>query len=45
MVTVDSGGHDAYPANGNPCGDRLVTAFVAEGRRAAHDTLRPAESR
>ncbi|MGI5225589.1 alpha/beta hydrolase [Actinoallomurus sp. CA-142502] len=45
MVTVDPGGHDAYLANGNPCGDRLVTAFVAEGRRAAHDTLRPAESR
>jgi pimeloyl-ACP methyl ester carboxylesterase len=42
MVTVDSGGHEAYLANGNACGDRLVTAFLAEGRRPAHDTVCPA---
>lgn len=28
MVTVDSGGHEAYLANGDACGDRLVTAFL-----------------
>ena len=32
MVTVDSGGHEAYLAHGNACGDRLVTAFLAGGR-------------
>jgi TAP-like protein len=32
MVTVDSGGHEAYLAHGNACGDRLASAFLAGGR-------------
>ncbi len=39
MVTVDSGGHDAYLANGNACGDGLVTTFLLSGRRPAHDAF------
>ncbi|MEV4571531.1 alpha/beta hydrolase [Nonomuraea sp. NPDC049419] len=31
MVTVDSGGHGVYLANGNACGDRAVTALLAGG--------------
>jgi pimeloyl-ACP methyl ester carboxylesterase len=31
MVTVSSGGHDAYLANGNACGDDAVTAFLTDG--------------
>jgi hypothetical protein len=42
MVTVDSGGHGAYLANGNACGDRTVTAFLAGGHRPARDTVCPA---
>ncbi|MEV4560167.1 alpha/beta hydrolase [Kitasatospora sp. NPDC049285] len=41
MVTVDSGGHDAYLANGNACGDALVTAFLADGHRPARDAFCP----
>ncbi|MFC8712992.1 alpha/beta hydrolase [Streptomyces sp. NPDC057197] len=37
MVTVDSIGHDAYLANGNPCGDRTVSRFLATGQRPAGD--------
>jgi hypothetical protein len=40
MVTVDAtgaGGHDAYLANGNTCGDDTVTAFLVNGTRPAHD--------
>jgi hypothetical protein len=44
MVSVDSGGHEMYLANGNPCGDRLVTGFLATGKRPAHDILCPAEA-
>lgn len=33
MVIVDSGGHNAYVANGNACGDRAVTAFLTDGVR------------
>ncbi|MDH6127012.1 alpha/beta hydrolase [Kitasatospora sp. GP82] len=39
MVAVDSGGHDAYLANGNACGDRTVTDFLLNGRRPARDVL------
>ncbi|PPK65692.1 TAP-like protein [Actinokineospora auranticolor] len=31
MVSVDSGGHGAYLANGNACGDAAVTAFLVDG--------------
>ncbi|MGW4809887.1 alpha/beta hydrolase [Kitasatospora sp. NPDC004272] len=41
MVAVDSGGHDAYLANGNACGDALVTEFLATGRRPVRDALCP----
>ncbi|GAA2235168.1 MULTISPECIES: alpha/beta hydrolase [Kitasatospora] len=39
MVAVDSGGHDAYLANGNACGDAVVTGFLADGRRPEQDVL------
>ncbi len=39
LVTVDSGGHEAYLANGNTCGDRLVTGFLLDGTRPDHDTF------
>ncbi|MFC3577546.1 alpha/beta hydrolase [Streptomyces yaanensis] len=38
MVTVDSTGHDAYLANGNACGDRVVSRFLATGERPNEDT-------
>ncbi|MGV9286281.1 alpha/beta hydrolase [Streptomyces sp. NPDC003719] len=38
MVTVNSTGHDAYLANGNACGDRTVSAFLATGQRPGTDT-------
>ncbi|MBQ0877419.1 alpha/beta hydrolase [Streptomyces sp. IPPR8] len=37
MVTVDSTGHDAYLANGNACGDRVVSRFLATGERPDSD--------
>ncbi|GGZ27098.1 alpha/beta hydrolase [Streptomyces poonensis] len=37
MVTVDSTGHNAYLANGNACGDRTVTRFLATGERPRRD--------
>ncbi|MGW7277752.1 alpha/beta hydrolase [Streptomyces sp. NPDC054844] len=37
MVTVDSTGHDAYLANGNACGDRTVSHFLATGERPDAD--------
>ncbi len=37
MVTVNSTGHDAYLANGNACGDRTVSRFLAAGVRPARD--------
>lgn len=39
MVTVDSGGHGAYLANGNTCGDHAVSTFLAHGIRPHHDTI------
>jgi pimeloyl-ACP methyl ester carboxylesterase len=39
MVTVDSGGHGSYLANGNACGDRMVTAFLVSGERPARDAF------
>ncbi|MFF4817588.1 alpha/beta hydrolase [Kitasatospora sp. NPDC001309] len=42
MVTVDSGGHDVYLANGNACGDAVVTDFLVTGRRPAEDVYCPA---
>ncbi|WP_338931977.1 alpha/beta hydrolase [Streptomyces netropsis] len=41
LVTVDSGGHGAYLANGNACGDRAVTDFLTTGRRPAGDVVCP----
>ncbi|MFD4632461.1 alpha/beta hydrolase [Streptomyces sp. NPDC058284] len=38
MVTVDATGHDSYLANGNACGDRTVSRFLATGERPDHDT-------
>lgn len=43
MVTVGSGGHGVYLANGNACGDRLTTGFLVGGRRPAGDVRCPAE--
>ncbi|MFE1012688.1 alpha/beta hydrolase [Streptomyces sp. NPDC058794] len=37
MVTVDSTGHDAYLSNGNACGDRVVSRFLATGDRPDSD--------
>ncbi len=37
MVTVDSTGHDAYLADGNACGDRVVSRFLATGDRPGSD--------
>ncbi|MFI2640045.1 alpha/beta hydrolase [Streptomyces sp. NPDC018610] len=37
MVTVNSTGHDAYLANGNACGDRVVSRFLASGQRPKTD--------
>ncbi|GGX07295.1 alpha/beta hydrolase [Streptomyces noursei] len=37
MVTVDHGGHGAYLANGNACGNRAVTGFLRDGRRPRQD--------
>jgi pimeloyl-ACP methyl ester carboxylesterase len=45
LVTVDSGGHEAYLAHGNACGDRLVTEFLATGRRPARDAFCSAGAR
>ncbi|GAA3071982.1 alpha/beta hydrolase [Streptomyces glomeratus] len=38
MVTVDSTGHGSYLANGNACGDRTVSRFLATGERPYEDT-------
>ncbi|WP_043623056.1 alpha/beta hydrolase [Nonomuraea candida] len=38
MVSVDSGGHGVYLANGNACGDRAVTAFLTTGHLPRHNT-------
>ncbi|TQF06706.1 alpha/beta hydrolase [Kitasatospora acidiphila] len=43
MVTVDSGGHEVYLANGNACGDDLVTQYLVTGRRPEHDAYCPAQ--
>ncbi len=37
MVTVNSTGHGAYLANGNACGDRTVSRFLATGERPDRD--------
>ncbi len=37
MVVVASGGHGSYLANGNACGDRTVSTFLATGARPAGD--------
>ncbi|MDT0450609.1 alpha/beta hydrolase [Streptomyces hesseae] len=39
LVTVDSGGHEAYLANGNACGDRTVSEFLKTGQRPAGDVV------
>jgi pimeloyl-ACP methyl ester carboxylesterase len=41
-VVVDSGGHNAYLANGNACGDDAVTTFLTAGARPHRDTTCPA---
>ncbi|MEU1332938.1 alpha/beta hydrolase [Streptomyces sp. NPDC005865] len=38
MVTVDATGHDSYLANGNACGDRTVSRFLATGERPHRDS-------
>ncbi|MEU9186528.1 alpha/beta hydrolase [Streptomyces sp. NPDC048484] len=38
MVTVNSTGHDAYLGNGNACGDRVVSRYLATGERPVRDT-------
>lgn len=42
MVTIDSGGHEAYLANGNACGDNTVTRFLVTGQRPDADVYCPA---
>ncbi|MGN9789221.1 alpha/beta hydrolase [Nonomuraea sp. ZG12] len=37
MVSVDSGGHGVYLANGNACGDQTVTTFLTTGHLPHHD--------
>ncbi|CAM3954605.1 alpha/beta hydrolase [Kibdelosporangium persicum] len=37
LVSVDAGGHGAYFANGNACGNDAVTAFLVHGTRADRD--------
>ncbi|MFC9679487.1 alpha/beta hydrolase [Streptomyces sp. NPDC056948] len=37
MVTVNSTGHGAYLVNGNACGDRTVSRFLATGERPGRD--------
>lgn len=37
LVTVDHGGHGAYHADGDTCGDRAVTEFLLTGRRPPAD--------
>ena len=44
MVTVNSTGHDAYLANGNACGDKIVSRYLATGERPARDTYCGRES-
>jgi hypothetical protein len=44
MVTVDSGGHGAYVANGNACGDAVVTEFLVTDGRPAQDAFCPAKA-
>ncbi|WP_051342805.1 alpha/beta hydrolase [Pseudonocardia spinosispora] len=39
LVSVDSGGHGVYLANGNTCGDQAVTRFLVEGTRPDHDIV------
>ncbi|MFJ8843387.1 alpha/beta hydrolase [Streptomyces cyaneofuscatus] len=41
MVTVERGGHGMYLGNGNACGDRVVSDFLATGKRPARDTHCP----
>ncbi|MBT3151216.1 alpha/beta fold hydrolase [Streptomyces sp. CHD11] len=38
MVTVNATGHDSYLADGNVCGDRTVSRFLATGERPHRDT-------
>lgn len=45
MVTVNSTGHDAYLANGNECGDRTVSHYLATGERPHRDTYCGTRSR
>ncbi|QTD99869.1 alpha/beta hydrolase [Streptomyces cyanogenus] len=39
MVTVNSTGHGAYLDNGNACGDRTVSRFLATGERPRRDIV------
>ncbi|MFD5780323.1 alpha/beta hydrolase [Streptomyces sp. NPDC126933] len=38
LVATGHGGHGAYLANGNACGDRTVTDFLTTGHRPKQDT-------
>ncbi|MCE7002848.1 alpha/beta hydrolase [Kibdelosporangium philippinense] len=37
LVSVNAGGHGAYFANGNACGNEAVTAFLVHGTRVSKD--------
>ncbi|WP_202970834.1 alpha/beta hydrolase [Saccharothrix sp. ALI-22-I] len=41
IVVVESGGHNAYVANGNACGDQVVTDFLTNATRPRHDVTCP----
>lgn len=41
MVTVNSGGHEVYLANGNACSDNLVTELLVTGQRPAEGAYCP----
>ncbi len=42
LVSIDQGGHGAYIYNDNPCGLKVTTAYLVEGKRPAHDVFCPA---
>jgi hypothetical protein len=44
LITVDEGGHEVYLANGNACGDTLVTRFLVTGQRPANGAYCPAST-
>lgn len=45
MVTADQGGHGVYVVGKNTCANTAVTAYLATGRRPAHDSACAADPR